>query len=203
MSSYTLSNIKPIAVISLPRLTFSENQNSLLEIAKMKIPITYCTGAYWHKGMQKCFDYAIESGYTHVLTVDYDSIFTSQSAMMLLTAAGLYQLDAVAGMMAGREGLDKLYTGESTVVNGNLVQVDTAHFGLTVISTAVLADIGHTWINSCANIDPDIFFWKCLQASDYKAYIHRQIHVGHLELRIKWPNGDYQGVDDYHERGRR
>jgi hypothetical protein len=100
-------------------------------------------------------------------------------------------------------------------------EVDTAHFGLTVISTAALkrarkpwfletpasdgtyserpADADESWQ---PRRDSDIHFWANWRASGNRVYVTPRVCVGHGEYMISWPGRDlgkpvYQYTTDF------
>jgi hypothetical protein len=75
-------------------------------------------------------------------------------------------------------------------------EVDTAHFGLTVISTAALKRAKKPWFWSKpgpdgswneGRIDPDIYWWRNWRESGNRVYITPRVVLGHGEYVVTWP----------------
>lgn len=76
-------------------------------------------------------------------------------------------------------------------------QVDTAHFGCTIISTAALRRMTKPWFWEQPDksgswgdgrIDSDIWFWRQFKASGNRLYITPRVAIGHGEYVITWPS---------------
>jgi len=190
--------VRVLAAISAPRLGFTDNMRSMMLLQELGIPSVMCTGAYWDRSLQKCFDYAVEQGFDYVLTVDYDCIFSKQDVMTLLNEAVNSELSAIAPLMAGRGNLGQLHTVLGNVPDTQIIPVESAHFGLTVISTDALDDVRDCWVGGNIDVDPDVQFWEDLKEEGHQAYVHQGVGVGHLELMIKWPGGTYGTLDEWY-----
>jgi hypothetical protein len=78
-------------------------------------------------------------------------------------------------------------------------EVDTAHFGLTVISTAALKRCQKPWFHSKpgpdgswndGRLDPDIWFWRNWRESGNRVFITPRVVIGHGEYVVTWPGKD-------------
>ena len=81
-------------------------------------------------------------------------------------------------------------------------QVDTAHFGCTIISTAALRRMKKPWFYEQADpqggygegrVDADIGFWRQWKASGNRLYVTPRVCIGHGEYVITWPGQNLGG----------
>ena len=88
------------------------------------------------------------------------------------------------------------------------------HFGATMIRADVFDKLEKPWFwgmpaedgewSQIGKTDPDIWFWKLLEASGFKVAQANQCIVGHMELCVKWPTQRghcYQPVRHYGKAG--
>jgi len=207
------AEVKVAAVMSTPRLGFTDNffcVSSALAphgIAPIKV-----TGAFWGQCLQRAMETVVD---THdvILTIDYDTVFTSKTVEALLTLLLYSGYDAIAPLQTKREAnavmfaLPGVKPEDKTTVEGDffnkVVQpVETAHFGLTFIRTAALKRTPKPWFMAHANeqgefsgghTDEDIHFWKEFAKAGNKLGLATQISVGHAELMITWPSRSVEG----------
>jgi hypothetical protein len=75
-------------------------------------------------------------------------------------------------------------------------EADSAHFGLTVISTSALKRAKKPWFWSKpgpdgswneGRVDPDIYWWRNWRESGNKVYITPRVILGHGEYVVTWP----------------
>lgn len=207
------AEVKVAAVMSTPRLGFTDNffcVSSALAphgIAPIKI-----TGAFWGQCLQRGIESVID---THdvILTIDYDTVFTSKTVEALLALLMYSGYDAIAPLQTKREAnavmfaLPGVSPEEKTSVEAEFftkpVQpVETAHFGLTFIRTAAIKKMPKPWFVASANekgefdgghVDEDIAFWKSFARAGNKLGLATNISVGHAELMITWPSRTVEG----------
>ena len=188
---------KVLGIMSMPRLAFTDNMRCVSMLSELDIPLITSSGCYWDRSLQKCFDHAIKEGYDYVLTIDYDSIFTKRDVQILLSTAVDENIGALAPLMRGREDVGILYNTSMPEV-GEIIPVDTAHFGLTVIDVNVLKDIGDYWVGGNINVHPDMQFWEDLKEEEHQAYIHKGVSVGHLTLMVSNVDGSFSTLDEWY-----
>jgi hypothetical protein len=147
----------------------------------------------------------------YLLTIDYDTFFTRADVEHLFAMALTFQCDALTGIQTKREDGRPMLTLKGTLDDppeNNVTQVprewfgepvqevDTAHFGLTVISTAALKRAKKPWFWSKpapdgswndGRIDPDIFFWRNWRDSGNRLYVTPRVVLGHGEYVVTWP----------------
>lgn len=207
------AEVKVAAVMSTPRLGFTDNffcVSSALAphgIAPIKV-----TGAFWGQCLQRAMETVIDS-HDVILTIDYDTVFTSKTVEALLALLMYSGYDAIAPLQTKREANAVMFalpgvkpedktTVEGEFFNKPVQQVETAHFGLTFIRTAAIKKMPKPWFIASANdkgefdgghTDEDIAFWKSFAASGNKLGLATNISVGHAELMITWPSRSVEG----------
>jgi predicted SAM-dependent methyltransferase len=215
------------AVMSVPRLGFMDNFFCVTQLAAAGIPVRKFTGAFWGPCMERALQFAIDEGSDLVICMDYDTVFNLDHVAELMYAAKSYpEYDAFAPMQVSRGTEDLLMCTVDKEGNAvhehkakpyydfDVVPVDSAHFGLTVIRTSALKKMNHPWFLGVpapdgtwddGRIDEDIFFWRQLKRSGGKLVMCPRVSIGHMELMVRWPGPDThavnQTVGDYHERG--
>jgi hypothetical protein len=137
-----------------------------------------------------------------------------------------YQCDALTGLQTKREDGRPMFTmlgqlenpppGGDTKVpmewfRHAVQEVDTAHFGLTVISTAALRRAKKPWFVETpapdgtwneGRRDSDIGFWANWRASGNRVFVTPRVAIGHGEFMVTWPGKDlrtpvYQCATEY------
>jgi hypothetical protein len=207
------AEVKVAAVMSTPRLGFTDNffcVSSALAphgIAPIKV-----TGAFWGQCLQRAMETVIDS-HDVILTIDYDTVFTSKTVEALLALLMYSGYDAIAPLQTKREANAVMFalpgvkpedktTVEGEFFNKPVQQVETAHFGLTFIRTAAIKKMPKPWFIASANdkgefdgghTDEDIYFWKHFAACGNKLGLATNISVGHAELMITWPSRSVDG----------
>jgi hypothetical protein len=90
-------------------------------------------------------------------------------------------------------------------------EVDTMHFGCTVISTAALKRTPKPWFLGVPNKDgewgegrrdDDIYFWENFRKAGNRCYVSPRVILGHGEYMVTWPGEQlqqpvYQHATDY------
>lgn len=207
------AEVKVACVMSTPRLGFTDNFFCVASaLAPHRISPIKITGAFWGQCLQRAIEGVVD---THdvILTIDYDTVFTSKTVEALLTLLLYSGYDAIAPLQTKREAnavmfaLPGVKPEDKTTVEGDffnkVVQpVETAHFGLTFIRTAALKRTPKPWFMAHANeqgefsgghTDEDIHFWKEFAKAGNKLGLATQISVGHAELMITWPSRSVEG----------
>jgi hypothetical protein len=219
-------DVRVEAVLSVPRLGF---QDAFFTWAQALMPLnirpTKATGVYWSQCMTRVFEQFIDKC-EYLITIDYDSFFSREDLEHLMALAMTYQCDALTGLQTKRDDGRPMFTmlgqldnppanGETTVsmnwLREPVQEVDTAHFGLTVISTAALRRAKRPWFVETpapdggwgpGRRDADIGFWANWRASGNRVYISPRVTIGHGEFMVAWPGKDlgsavYQGATEY------
>jgi hypothetical protein len=150
----------------------------------------------------------------YLLTIDYDTFFTKEDVEHLFALAMTFQCDAITGLQTKREDGRPMLTLKGTLDNPPesgttslpmswfaepVQEVDTAHFGLTVISTAALKRCRKPWFwskpgpdNSWneGRVDDDIWFWRNWRESGNRVFVTPRVVLGHGEYVVTWPGKD-------------
>ena len=186
---------------------------------------TLAQGAFWSQGLTRVFEQFIDSA-QYLLVTDFDTYFSREDVEQLVAIAMTFQCDALAPLQVKREDGRPMLTLKGTLDNppadgmtqlprswfGEPVQeVDTAHFGCTIISTAALRRAKKPWFLERPDPqggwgegrrDSDIAFWANWRESGNRVFITPRVCIGHGEWVITWPSKDlgkpvFQYTSDY------
>jgi hypothetical protein len=207
-------DIRVEAVFSMPRLGFNDNFFTWAQaLMPLGIRPTKVTGAFWDQCMERVFEQFIDKC-EYLLTVDYDTFFTKEDVEHLFSLAMAFQCDAITGLQTKREDgrpmltlpgtLGTLQAGEKTTLpmswfSEPVQEVDSAHFGCTVISTAALKRTPKPWFRSEpgpdnswneGRLDADIYAWKNFREAGNRLYVSPRVILGHGEYMVTWPGKD-------------
>ena len=96
--------IKIRAIMSLPRVGWNDAWACITSgLGALNIPVHIMTGAYWHQEFENALESAVEDGLDTVLTLDYDSLFSSRHVQQLIDCLGQNpEIDAVAALQCRR-----------------------------------------------------------------------------------------------------
>lgn len=211
------SEISVSAVMSMPRLAFSDNMFSAIEaLPPLGVKLRKHTGAYWSQCIERVIEEAIEEDKPDaILTLDYDTVFSKRDASTLIQLLCCHpEADAIAAMQSGRGKDLPLFTIKAD--NGknassvdaeefepDLKKVSTAHFGLTLMRAEKFKALPKPWFQDLpapdqtwgeGRRDADIAFWDKWNAAGNSLYNANRVPVGHLELMIMWPGKDLRAV---------
>jgi hypothetical protein len=179
-------------------------------------------GAYWSQALSNGIQSAVNDGYDYIITCDYDSIFDTETVAQLIRLADHNpHADAICTVQMGRFSGLLVSTTDGTIGRKELeteplVPVNTGHFGLTLLRVSALKDLKKPWFWSRPDedgewkkgqkLDDDIYFWDNFKSSGKQLYLAPRLVIGHLELLIKWPDrnmdGMYSRINDYYEHGK-
>lgn len=228
----TQVDVRVEAIYSMPRLGFTSNFFAWAQaLMPLGIRPTLGTGAFWDQVNTRVMEQFIDKA-EYLLTIDYDTFFTKEDLEHLFALALTFQTDAITGLQCKREDGRPMLTLKGTLENppddgttmvprswfGEPVQeVDSAHFGCTVISTAALKRCRRPWFWSKPDpagswndgrLDPDIYFWRNWRESGNRVYVTPRVVLGHGEYVVTWPGQDlgkpvYQWTTDFNNTQRR
>lgn len=207
----TTADVRVEAVMSMPRLGFNDNWFGWAQaLMPLGIRPTKVTGAFWGQCLQRVFEQFVDEA-EYLLTIDYDTFFTKSDVEHLLALAMTFQCDAITGLQTKREDGRPMLTlkgmmdsspeeGSTSVPRewfaAPVQEVDTAHFGCTVISTAALKRTPKPWFLGQPNdvgewgdgrTDDDIFFWKQFRKAGNRLFVTPRVILGHGEYMVTWP----------------
>jgi hypothetical protein len=193
-----MSTVKVAAAMTAGRYENTLARNCIeLATRTLGIPLTVSRGVYYGQCMQRMLEGLCETDCDFIVTIDGDSIFTAkQLQRMVAVIAQETQIDALAALQMRRGVADPLGTakdGETKVVDGTPIKVETAHFGLTVIRVESLRELPKPWFFAKPNkqgqwdgdkVDDDVWFWLQWAERGNTAYIDPGTRIGHLEEMI-------------------
>jgi predicted SAM-dependent methyltransferase len=194
-------------IMSTARLGFTDNLFSLIgSVSKLGIDGQRFTGVFWEQGMENLLENAIEKGFKYALAIDYDTFYTAYHVMDIYN---LMESNPNVGLLIPlqpRRGNTYPMSGKFEDPNGDLVcvskgpftdgiqDVDTGHFGLTMLRLSELSKFGKPWFESKTNEkgdwhrghkDADVNFWiKCKNAGIVAKLA--EVWIGHMELKCSF-----------------
>lgn len=213
----TSADVRCEAVLSGPRFGPLINAFGFIEaLMPLHIRPTLGQGAFWSQVLTRMLE-KFEPTTEYIITLDMDSFVTQENIEQLFALSMAFQCDALAPMQTKREDGRPMLTLLDTLDNppedgatkmdlawfGKPVQqVDTAHFGCTVISTAALKRCIKPWFYEKAGpdgsygegrVDADIGFWRQWKKSGNRCYVTPRVSIGHGEYVITWPGKNLAG----------
>lgn len=194
----TTATVKIGAYLTLPRYEAVCARSVIEQALKpLQIDLTTSQGVFWGQCMQRMFENAVEKGLDWILSIDSDSLFSSEQLSLLLdTFAQTPDADAMAALQCRRGSPYPLMTtgkgidNEVIKVDGRPIKVTTAHFGLTLIRVDALRTLPKPWFASQPDdngewgdgrLDDDIWFWHQWRRNGKKIYVAPGVSIGHLE----------------------
>ncbi len=206
---------KIVACMSLPRTHWTANFRCSEALAPLGIPLQAFEGVYWAQCLERGFDKLIEDGVDAILTIDYDTVYTSQHVQTLKRLMLLNpEADAICPMQSARGWDSVLATIEMpdgtiasqvprALFDADLLKLKTGHFGLTLIRASALKSVRKPWFLGVpakdgswgeGHVDEDIYFWRNWAESGKTLYAANRVAVGHIEPMIKWPGRDLGAI---------
>jgi hypothetical protein len=210
-------DVRVEAVLSMPRLAFTSNAFTWVQaLMPLNIRPTMGVGVFWDQVHTRVWEQFIDRC-EYLLCIDYDSFFSQADVEHLMALAMTFQCDALAPLQTKREDGRPMLTllnhlenppegGETSLPREwfaePVQEVDTAHFGCTVISTAALKRCEKPWFWSQPDPqgswndgrrDPDIWFWSNWRKSGNRLFVTPRVTIGHGEYVITWPGKDLSG----------
>ena len=195
--------VNAVCCMSIPRVGFNDHWGCVTDVlGPLSIPIVRFTGAFWGHGMQAMFRRVVDNGADWIISVDYDSMFSSDHMRSMLSMMGRHpQIDALSCVQCKRNSNTPMATktrdGEKlrgVEVDGGPIRCDTAHFGLTILRAAAFKDLPLPWFTATPgpdgtwdhneHIDDDVHFWKHWKQHGRTLYLNPNVRIGHLELMV-------------------
>jgi hypothetical protein len=200
------TSVKVAAIMTAPRFEITYCRNQIQRaLDKLRIPLTVSGGVFYGQCMQKMLTTLCDSDCEYAVTVDFDTLFTSDQLLRLLSIIRQeHDIDAITGVQVRRGKPTMLGTchgGEVvsederrvTVDERGLLRAKTAHFGLTVIDLAKLRTVPKPWFLSTPNADgewegdktdDDVHFWLQWEKAGHSIYIDPEVKLGHVEEMV-------------------
>lgn len=209
-------DIKIVALMSVPMCGWNPHWGCAFDaLLPFKIPLKLAYGAWWDHGITTLMEDAIAGGADWMLTLDYDTMFTS------------YHLDRLIGHIASRDDIDAISglqcrrgTGEEMLlsvltqpgvdgkvgitIDGTPLKVQSCHFGMTLIRCEALKKLAKPWMahvpdangsyRSDTRIDPDMYFWKQWREAGNSIYVDMQCRIGHLQAMVAEFDNNYNAT---------
>ena len=228
----TKCDIRVKAVMSMPRLSFTANHMVWWKaLLPLNIEPTIVQGAFWSQCLSRAFEQVVDDC-EYILAIDYDSFMLREDIEQLLATAFALQCEALAPLQTKRDDGRPMITplgtfaGAGTTKSAGLTpdwfsapvqEVDAAHFGCTILSTAALKRCRKPWFWSTPSerddwndgrIDDDMFFWQQWRASGLRCFVTPRVCIGHGEYNITWPGADLstpviQSTRDFTQSGKK
>lgn len=202
------------AVMSMPRLTFSDNMFcAMATLSRLGIEMRQGIGVFWGQIHSRCWQNLIDAGKEFIVTIDYDTYFTKEQFLYLYTMiVSNPKIDAIMPVQIKRESCAALAglvkTEEvpkgtdhppvsSKMFEQNLTKLVTGHFGLTILRVSALKKLSHPWFLGVPNkdgkweegrMDDDIYFWNHFHEEGFKLFQANRIGIGHMQLMVTTPD---------------
>jgi hypothetical protein len=186
------------AIMTAPRHEIVLSRNYIeAAMRKMQIPLTISGGVFYGQCMQTMLADLVNKNVKYALTVDFDSMFLAEHVQRLLNIiAHDDSVDAITAVQPKR-GVGTVLASrqkqESIDWDGKPIQVQSAHFGLTIIDLDKLRDVPKPWFLAVPNadgewegdkIDDDVYFWRAWEKAGNTIYIDPGCRLGHLEEMV-------------------
>jgi hypothetical protein len=213
----TKVEVRAEAILSGPRFGPLINIFGFIEaMMPLHIRPTLGQGAYWSQVLTRMLE-QFEPTTEYIITLDMDTFVSRQDIEHLFALALTLQCDALAPIQTKREDgrpmltlldqLDNPPAGGTTTVPAEwfaapVQQVDSAHFGCTILSTRALRRMAKPWFSEQPDpkggwgdgrTDADISFWKNWKACGNRLYVTPRVVIGHGEYVITWPSKNLNG----------
>jgi hypothetical protein len=207
---------RTVAVMSLPRVTWTCNMYSALEVAVARqLPFEKVEGVFWSQCLTRVIEPHVDQDTADwIFCTDYDSVYGIREFDALCRLMLDHpEADAIAPLQCKRDDdylLMGLLNGEGkpyppgTKVTLNhfqppLVRASWAHFGATLIRVSAIRKMRRPWFLETPNeegrwgegrTDPDIYFWRNFAESGNKLFLAPQVHLAHAQVMYTVPGPD-------------
>jgi FkbM family methyltransferase len=198
-------DVKVRAVIGMPRIGWNDSWQAITDAMRpFGIPIETHQGCFWWQNVQAAMVRAQKDGIDWLICLDYDSMILPIHVNRLLEILGTRpDIDAIASLQMRRGAETPLFSTGKTVaeIDGSPIQVNTAHFGLTVLRVECLANMPKPWLIdvpdkngefSGDHTDADITFWVKWKEAGHTVFVAPDVRIGHLELLVSEFDDNYE-----------
>lgn len=205
----TCKSTKISAVMSMPRLTFTDNMFSAVRsLTPLGIDLDRGQGVFWGQVLTRMIESHKADGSEFIITIDYDTWFRREHVQRLCQLIVEHpEADAIVPLQVKREhehpllGMRDAQGGERLTVAvqefaAPLTPIYTGHFGLTIFRAAAFDKLQKPWFLGQPGADggwgddrtdEDIYFWRNFAASGLKAYLANEVNIGHAQLMCTLP----------------
>jgi hypothetical protein len=213
---------KITAVMSMPRLAFSDNMFSMIQVAtRRQFEFVKVTGAFWSQCLTRGIEPLLNDGTEWVLAVDYDSIVSVKEfdaiARLMIEHP---EADAIAPMQVKRDD-DNMLMGVCDAsgkalppgtpitlrhFEPPLVRTAWAHFGFTFLRVSAIKRMRKPWFFETPDpsgswgdgrVDSDIQFWRNWQDAGNTLYLASHVAIGHAQMMCTYPKQDLSPMHVY------
>ena len=213
-------NVKVFAVMSLPRLTFTDNMfSSVRSLIPLGINLEKGCGVFWGQVLTRLIEMHTNDGTDYIITVDYDTYFTKNQVIRLLQLMQENpEADAIIPLQNKREcdfpligRINKEKKAYTQIPNSEfekeLMPITTGHFGLTIFRVESLKKLKKPWFLpkpdpsggwDDGRQDEDIYFWHNFAESGLQAFLAPRIGIVHLQLMATIPGRLQDGFKPQH-----
>lgn len=185
---------KIVAVKSIPRFGCNAiNDCQANALHACGINIWPGSGVYWHEQLTALMRRAAED-FDWIMVLDHDSAFTQAHVRQLIKRFRLGRWDALCAAQAQRE-ISKVIGGGAEDAGDDFMQLQSAHFGLTLINAKALKEIERPWFafredsagwwDGMDRVQADIWFWRQWIKAGKTIALDTTVRIGHLEDMIK------------------
>jgi len=205
--------IKITAVMSMPRLAFSDNMFSVMRsLLPLNIDFVKGSGVFWGQILTRLLENEIRGGCEYIITIDYDTWFARQHVHRLCQLmAENPDVDAIVPIQMKRECESAMLTirdkDGKVVLSGlkkdfmkPLTPIASGHFGLTIFRASAFKDLKKPWFVGVPDpiggwdegrLDEDMYFWQNWRESGRKTMLANEVKIGHLQMMCSFP-GDVE-----------
>jgi hypothetical protein len=202
------------AVMSMPRLTFTDNMFCAMQtFAPLGVNIRQGVGVFWGQILTRSIEEVMDEGKEFIVTIDYDTYYTKEQFMYLYYMITQNpDIDAIIPVQVKREGPCALaglvpsaeideneghLPMDSSRFSEPLTQIVTGHFGLTILRVKALKALSKPWFLGVPNkdgdwgknrLDDDIYFWNKMHKENKKAFMANYCKIGHMQLMCTYPD---------------
>ena len=226
--SLNLEGVKPhkhklpaiVAAMSTSRLGFTENMFSATGVFPHRnVELVKQTGAYWSQCLDRVLTQFLDAGHDgYIVVLDYDTVFNGDIFDELCyLMADNPQADAIAPWQVKRESDHALVwmtdddgkkRDEITYeeLDRELMPVDSAHFGLTLLRSRCFKSLRRPWFLEIPDpngawgdgrIDPDIYFWNNWRECGNSLFMANHVSIGHCQQLVTWPDWNLKPIHQY------
>ncbi len=168
-------------------------ENSLKQLG---VPLVVSNGVFYGQCMQKMMEDAVADSVQYIVTIDGDTVFKPEQLHRLISIVVQEDLDALCGYQLRRGKPDMLgakFGNNKQDWTGYPIQLDSAHFGLTVIDAKKLANVPKPWFFCQPDengswgdnrVDSDCWFWKQWREAGLRIHCDPDCRIGHVEEMV-------------------
>lgn len=197
-----LQNKKIKAVMSMPRLAFTDNLFSAMRgVLPLGIELERGQGVFWGQILTRMIEKHLGDGTEWIFTLDYDTWFLKPHVLRLCQLMATNpQADAITSvqiqrdgdlpLVSKREGKKPLAVVPLEEFKKPLIEVTTGHFGLTLFRVSAFKKLIKPWFWSKpgpdkswneGRQDEDIYFWHNFNKSGCKLFMANEVFIGHMQ----------------------